>query len=92
MGMKEMPKAASFLALDLGGVLGPFFFTIAMNLLFPAIVVAMVSVGSGGVSCHVHDTYLPVFVHKCIRAERKREVRGEPGTDSKHACRCTRRR
>jgi hypothetical protein len=43
MGLKDMPKTASFLALDLGGELGPFFFTIAMNLLFPSIVVAMVS-------------------------------------------------
>ena len=42
MGLKEMPKLASKLSLDLGGSLGPFFFSIAMFLLFPAVTTAMV--------------------------------------------------
>jgi len=42
MGLKEMPKVGDKLSLDIGGSLGPFFFTIAMFLLFPAVVTAMV--------------------------------------------------
>jgi hypothetical protein len=42
MGLKEMPKLASKLSLDLGGLFGPFFFSIAMFLLFPAVTTAMV--------------------------------------------------
>jgi len=42
MGINEMPVLARNLNFDLGSTLGPFFFTMAMNLLFPAIVVALV--------------------------------------------------
>jgi len=42
LGLKEMPKIGDKLSLDIGGSLGPFFFTIAMFLLFPAVVTAMV--------------------------------------------------
>jgi len=42
MGIKEMPKIATFLSLDFGSLIGPFFFTLAFNLLFPTIVVSLV--------------------------------------------------
>ena len=37
-----MPKIATFLSLDFGSLIGPFFFTLAFNLLFPTIVVSLV--------------------------------------------------
>jgi hypothetical protein len=37
-----MPKIATFLTLDIGSALGPFFFTLAFNILFPTIVVSLV--------------------------------------------------
>ena len=37
-----MPKIATFLSLDFGSIIGPFFFTLAFNLLFPTIVVSLV--------------------------------------------------
>jgi hypothetical protein len=40
--MKQMPKIATFLTLDIGSALGPFFFTLAFNILFPTIVVSLV--------------------------------------------------
>jgi len=42
MAIKEMPKIASFLSIDFGSILGPFFFTLAWNILFPTIVVSLV--------------------------------------------------
>ena len=41
-GVKEMPKIASFLSLDIGATMGPFFFTLAFHILFPTIVVGLV--------------------------------------------------
>jgi hypothetical protein len=38
----QMPKIATFLTLDIGSALGPFFFTLAFNILFPTIVVSLV--------------------------------------------------
>ena len=37
-----MPKIASFLSLDIGAAMGPFFFTLAFHILFPTIVVGFV--------------------------------------------------
>lgn len=37
-----MPKIGTFLSLDFGSSLGPFFFTLAFNILFPTIVVSLV--------------------------------------------------
>ncbi len=37
-----MPKVATFLSIDFGSLLGPFFFTLAWNILFPTIVVSLV--------------------------------------------------
>jgi hypothetical protein len=37
-----MPKIGTFLSLDIGSTLGPFFFTLAFNILFPTIVVSLV--------------------------------------------------
>jgi len=42
LGLKEFPRAASFLSVDFGSLLGPFFFTLAFNLLFPTVVVSLV--------------------------------------------------
>jgi len=42
MGIREMPKIGTFLTLDIGSALGPFFFTLAFNILFPTIVVSLV--------------------------------------------------
>ena len=41
-GIKEMPRSASFLALDIGSAMGPFFCTLAFHVLFPTLVVALV--------------------------------------------------
>jgi hypothetical protein len=38
----QFPRAASFLSVDFGSLLGPFFFTLAFNLLFPTVVVSLV--------------------------------------------------
>jgi hypothetical protein len=38
----QFPRAASFLSMDFGSLLGPFFFTLAFNLVFPTIVVSLV--------------------------------------------------
>ena len=37
-----MPKIGTFLTLDFGSSFGPFFFTLAFNILFPTIVVSLV--------------------------------------------------
>jgi hypothetical protein len=42
LGVKEMPKIASFLTLDIGASMGPFFFSLAFHVLFPTIVVGLV--------------------------------------------------
>ena len=42
LGVKEMPKVASFLTLDIGATMGPFFFSLAFHILFPTIVVGFV--------------------------------------------------
>ena len=42
LGVKEMPKAASFLSLDIGASMGPFFFSLAFHILFPTLVVGLV--------------------------------------------------
>lgn len=42
VGVKEMPKIASFLALDIGATMGPFFFSLAFHILFPTVVVGLV--------------------------------------------------
>ena len=39
---RQFPRAASFLSIDFGSLLGPFFFTLAFNLLFPTVVVSLV--------------------------------------------------
>ena len=39
---RQFPKAASFASIDFGSLLGPFFFTLAFNLLFPTVVVSLV--------------------------------------------------
>ena len=41
-GVKEMPKIATFLSLDIGATMGPFFFTLAFHILFPTVVVGLV--------------------------------------------------
>ncbi len=38
----QMPKIATYLSLDIGSALGPFFFTLAFYILFPTIVVSLV--------------------------------------------------
>ena len=54
-GVKEMPKIANFLNLDLGATMGPFFFGLAFHILFPTMVVGF-----------VYEKEVPIFVCVCV--------------------------